>query len=253
MAGVLAGLLGIGGGLIIVPVLYALFLSSGQVDSAVAIHVSIGTSLATIVLTSISSILAHQKHRAILWSVVKSITPAILAGSLAGALIAGLLPGNVLRVGFAIFLLLVATQMALGRVPSVHRSLPDLMGLSLAGSLIGAVSAIMGIGGGTMSVPFLIWCNVEASKAVATSAAIGLPIALAGSAGFIIAGLGKAGLPALSLGYINLPAFSCIVIASVLSAPLGAKFAHSISHAKLKRLFAVFLFILAMRMIFIND
>lgn len=253
VAGGLAGLLGIGGGLVIVPVLFALFLSAGQADASVAMHAAIGTSLATIVPTSISSILAHQKHRAILWQVVIRVTPAILIGSLAGALFAGLLSGSVLRIGFAIFLLLVATQMALGQTPSAHRSLPGSMGLSLAGSVIGAVSGIMGIGGGTMSVPFLIWCNVEARKAVATSAAIGLPIALAGMAGFIIAGLGKAGLPPLSVGYVNIPAFVCIVIASVLFAPLGAKYAHRIPHAKLKRIFAVFLFILAIRMIFISD
>jgi len=252
-AGIMAGLLGIGGGLIIVPVLFALFLSTGQADDSVAMHAAIGTSLATIVLTSISSILAHQKHRAILWQVVVSITPAILVGGLAGALIAGLLPGTALRIGFAIFLLLVAVQMLIGRAPSAHRSLPGLPGLSLVGSVIGAISAIMGIGGGTMSVPFLVWCNVEARIAVATSAAIGLPIALAGTVGFIIAGLGKAGLPPLSIGYVNIPAFVCIVIASVLFAPLGAKFAHRIPHAKLKRIFAVFLLILAIRMIFISD
>lgn len=248
----LAGLLGIGGGLVIVPVLYTLFLSTGQADEAVVMHVSIGTSLATIVLTSVSSILAHQKHRAILWQVVIRITPAILLGSLAGALIAGLLPGAVLRIGFAVFLLLVAVQMALGGTPSPHRSLPGSGGLSLVGSVIGAFSAIMGIGGGTMSVPFLIWCNVEVPKAVATSAAMGLPIALAGTAGFVIAGLGKAGLPSYSFGYVNIPAFACIVFASVLFAPLGARFAHRISHTKLKWMFAVFLFILAMRMIFMS-
>jgi uncharacterized membrane protein YfcA len=253
VAGIMAGLLGIGGGLIIVPVLFALFLSTGQADTSVAMHVSIGTSLATIVLTSISSILAHQKHRAILWQVVIRITPAILLGGLAGALIAGILPGSVLRIGFAVFLLLVAVQMLIGRAPSSHRSLPGFAGMSVVGSVIGAISAIMGIGGGTMSVPFLIWCNVEARKAVATSAAIGLPIALSGTVGFIIAGLGKAGLPSLSLGYVNIPAFVCIVIASVVSAPIGARYAHRIPHAKLKRIFAVFLLILAIRMIFISD
>ncbi len=253
VAGMLAGLLGIGGGLIIVPVLFTLFLSSGQVDTAVAIHVAIGTSLATIIPTSISSILAHQKRQAILWLVVIRITPAILLGGLAGALIAGMLPGSVLRLGFSAFLLLVATQMLIGRAPHAQRSLPGLVGMSVVGSLIGGVSAIMGIGGGTMSVPFLIWCNVEARKAVATSAAIGLPIALAGTTGFVIAGLGKTGLPDLSIGYINIPAFVCIVTASVLSAPLGAKFAHSIPHARLKRIFAVFLLILAIRMIIVID
>lgn len=249
----LAGLLGIGGGLIIVPVLFTLFLSTGEVDASVAIHVALGTSLATIIPTSISSILAHQKHRAVLWQVVIRITPAILLGGLAGALIAGILPGSVLRIGFAAFLLLVATQMLIGRAPCAHRSLPGLAGMSVAGSLIGAVSAIMGIGGGTMSVPFLIWCNVEARKAVATSAAIGLPIALSGSAGFVISGLGKTGLSDLSVGYINIPAFVCIVIASVIFAPIGARYAHRISQEKLKRMFAFFLLVLAIRMIILSD
>ena len=252
VAGVLAGLLGIGGGLVIVPVLYTLFLSTGLADDTTAMHISIGTSLATIVFTSVSSIFAHQKHRAILWQVVIRITPAILLGSMASALIAGFLSGTVLRIGFAVFLLLVSVQMSLGRTPAPHRSLPGFGGLSLAGCVIGGFSAIMGIGGGTMSVPFLVWCNVEIPRAVATSAAIGLPIAIAGASGFIISGLGKTGLPDISIGYVYIPAFVCIVLASILFAPLGAKYAHRIPHVKLKRIFAVFLFILAVRMIFIS-
>ena len=247
-AGTLAGLLGIGGGIIIVPVLALVFTHQG-VDPAVIMHVAIGTSLATIVTTSLSSIRAHQRRGAILWPVFALITPGILLGGFAGAAIAHHLSGEVLRYAFAVFMLLVATQMALARPPKPHRRLPGRTGMLVAGGVIGTVSSLMGVGGGSMSVPFLAWCNVALRNAVATSAAIGLPIALSGTVGYVVSGWDAAARPPWSVGFVNLPAFLGIVVASTLFAPLGARLAHTIDERLLKRIFAGFLAILGLRML----
>lgn len=248
VAGMFAGLLGIGGGIIIVPVLVMVF--QGQnVSIEVLMHVAIGTSLATIVITSISSIRAHQKHQAIHWSVFKTITPGILFGSFAGAAIAKIIPGEQLLFIFSLFMFLIAAQMYFGNTTKPHRKLPGTPGMIIAGSLIGTVATIMGVGGGSMSVPFLTWCNVAIRNAVATSAAIGLPIALAGTLGFIVTGWDVAERPVWSFGFVNLPAFFSIVVASTLSAPLGAWIAHRIAPALLKRIFAGFLLVLGIRML----
>lgn len=246
-AGMLAGLLGIGGGIIIVPVLALVFEHQG-VTPAVIMHVAIGTSLATIVITSLSSIRAHQRRGAILWPVFALITPGILLGGLLGAWIAHGLSGELLKRIFAAFMLLVAVQMGLSRPPKPHRRLPKRPGMLGAGLIIGTVASLMGVGGGSMSVPFLTWCNVQVRNAVATSAAIGLPIAVSGVVGYVISGWSVADRPPWSLGYINLPAFLGIVVASTASAPLGARLAHTISERALKRAFAVFLAVLGLRM-----
>jgi uncharacterized membrane protein YfcA len=248
LAGTLAGLLGIGGGVIIVPVLAMVFQHQG-VAIDVLMHVSIGTSLATIVVTSLSSIRAHQKRGAIDWSVFRRITPGIIVGGFLGSVLADAIPGEELRVLFAIFMFLVATQMMIAGTPAPHRKLPHWPGMLTAGVVIGAVASLMGVGGGAMSVPFMTWCNVHIRQAVATSAAIGFPIAVAGAAGFMITGWGNELLPPWSAGYINLPAFTGIVVASILFAPLGAKLAHTIPPTLLKRIFAVLLYILGTRML----
>ncbi|MEE8387839.1 MAG: sulfite exporter TauE/SafE family protein [Acidiferrobacterales bacterium] len=249
IAGVLAGLLGIGGGIIIVPVL-ALVLSGQGVSPQVVMHISIGTSLATIVTTSLSSIRAHQKRKTIKWSVFRRITPGILVGALLGALIAEALAGNILRIAFACFMLLVALQMALSKQPPPHRQLPAKFGMGLAGLVIGTIASLMGVGGGSMSVPFLTWCNIAVRNAVATSAAIGLPIAVSGAAGFILMGWGSSDLPPWSAGYVNLPAYLGIVIASTAFAPVGAALAHRLPPMVLKRFFSAFLLLLAIRLFF---
>lgn len=248
VAGMFAGLLGIGGGIIIVPVLAVVFETQG-VSIDVLMHVAIGTSLATIVITSLSSMRAHHKHRAIDWAVVRVITIGVFTGGLLGAAIAKQIAGEDLKVIFSIFMFLIAAQMYFGNTAKPQRTLPGKAGMIAAGTTIGIISSIMGVGGGSMSVPFLTWCNMSIRRAVATSSAIGFPIALSGTIGFIVTGWSVSGRPVLSLGYVNFPAFISTVVASVLFAPLGAKLAHRIPPILLKRVFAGFLFVLGVRMI----
>ncbi|MFO7593915.1 MAG: sulfite exporter TauE/SafE family protein [Pseudomonadota bacterium] len=247
-AGVLAGLFGVGGGLIIVPVLAILFTHSDMAPPVI-MHLAIGTSLATIVFTSLSSVYAHHRRGAVQWPVVLRLTPGIILGAWLGAAVADRLPSESLRIIFGVFELLVALQMGLNLKASAHRGLPGRLGMGLTGGAIGSVSAIVGIGGGTMTVPFLQWCNVPMRQAVATSAACGLPIALAGALGFVVSGWNNLSLPPMSSGYLYWPAFTGIVIASVLFAPLGARLAHTLPAVQLKRLFALFLALLGLRML----
>lgn len=247
-AGLMAGLLGVGGGLIIVPVLAGIF-QHQQMSAAVIMHLAIGTSLATIVVTSVSSVRAHHQRGAVLWPVVWRLTPGIVIGAWLGAVVADALPSAVLSKIFAVFVLVVAAQMAFGAKPAPHRELPGAPGMLATGGVIGAVSAIVGIGGGSLTVPFLTWCNTPMRQAVATSAACGLPIALAGAIGFIITGLNAAELPAWSLGYVYGPALVGVAFASMLSAPLGAKLAHTLPAEVLKKVFAVFLMLIGVKML----
>ena len=245
-SGLVAGLFGVGGGIVIVPVLSLVFAAQG-VDHDLFIKVAVGTSLATIVVTSLSSIYSHHRRGAVDWAIWRRIVPGILAGSLAGAFLVDLIPGRVLYVGFVVFLYLVALRMLLGQVGG-HRPLPGVVGIGVAGLVIGVVSALMGIGGGTLSVPFLTYCSVPVRRAVATAAAIGLPIAASSTLGFLYAGQDEVGLPDGSIGYVNLPAFGGIVVASALFAPLGARLAHQLPEKWLKRAFALFLVVMASRM-----
>jgi len=236
----MAGLLGIGGGAVIVPVLALLFEHRG-VDPDVIMHCAIGTSLATIAFTALASIRTHHAHGAVRWPAFRQLTPGIVAGGLLGAAIADALPGPTLKRMFAAFLLLIAVQMARGWATQAKRHLPGRAAMFAAGGVIGTLSSLFGVGGGSMSVPFLTWCGVPAREAVATAAAIGFPIALTGALGYIIAGWNADGLPPWSIGYVTLPAFAGIVIASMLSAPWGARLAHRLPEATLRRIFAVFL------------
>ena len=247
-AGLVAGLLGVGGGLIIVPVLVFIFTDQGLAEHLI-VHLAVGTSLATIVFTSISSVRAHHQHGAVLWPVFWQLTPGIVVGAWLGAAFADVLASDQLRRFFGVFELLVAIQMTFNVKPRPHRQLPNRAGMFGAGGVIGAISAIVGIGGGTMTVPFLVWCNVAMRKAVATSSACGLPIAIAGATGFIVTGWNAIDLPAYSSGYVYWPAFLGIVIASILTAPIGARLAHRLPAAQLKRIFAILLYILGLRML----
>ncbi len=245
-AGTAAGLLGIGGGVIIVPVLSLVF-ASEDVDPEILIKVAVGTSLATIVVTALSSIWAHHRRGAVRWPLFRTMTPGVVTGSLLGAWIADLIPGAWLTVAFIVFLFGVSLQMAIGPL-GAGRELPGPWALRGVSAVVGAISALMGIGGGALHVPYLSWCGVPVKQAIATSAAIGLPLAVASTAGFVLTGLDETTLPPHSLGYINLPAFAGVVGASILFAPLGARLAHKLPDKLLKRTFAIFLFFLALRM-----
>jgi uncharacterized membrane protein YfcA len=248
LAGILAGLLGVGGGIIIVPALLWTFNHLG-IAADHAMQVAVGTSLATIVVTSISSVLSHQKHGAISWKTVANLTPGILAGAAFGAIVADYLPTHQLQLVFAFFVLLVGLQMLLGRAPAANRQLPGHAGMVAAGSFIGSLSALVGIGGGSITVPFLAFCNVSLQRAVATSSACGLPIAIAGSIVFVITGLNESNLPAWSSGYIYWPAFAGITLTSALFAPVGARLAHTLPTATLKRIFGLLLLLIGIKML----
>lgn len=247
-AGTIAGLLGVGGGLIIVPVLALLFQRWGFADS-VLMHLAIGTSLATIVLTAISSMRAHHRRGAVDWSVFRRLTPGIVIGALLGAVIADFMPAKALRLFFGVFELAVAAQIGLNLMASPHRRLPGGVGMGIAGTVIGALSAVVGIGGGTLTVPFLVWCNVALRNAVATSSATGLPIAVAGAVGFVLTGWNAPDLPPWSTGYLYWPALAGIAAASLVFAPLGAWLAHTLPVHTLRRFFAIFLAVLGVRML----
>lgn len=248
VAGMFAGLLGIGGGIIIVPVLAMVFKGQG-VNIDVLMHVAIGTSLATIMITSLSSVRAHHKHGAINWSVVKVMSIGVFVGGLLGAGIAKLIPGEDLKLIFSVFMFVIAAQMFFGNVSKPHRVLPKTAGMLSVSGIIGMIASVMGIGGGSLSVPFLTWCNMSIRNAIATSSAIGFPIAVSGTIGFIITGWTVADRPVMSVGFVNVPAFFSIVVASTLVAPAGAWIAHRVSPVLLKRIFAGFLLILGVRML----
>ncbi len=247
-AGMVAGLLGVGGGLVIVPALALLFARAGMAP-ALIMHLAIGTSLATIAVTSLSSLWAHARRGAVRWDVVLALAPGIVLGALAGAAAAARLPSAGLRVAFGLFELAVALQMALELMASPHRRLPGTIGMTAAGLVIGFASALLGIGGGTLTVPFLVWGNVTMRQAVATSAACGLPIAVAGALGFLAGGWAAQDLPPGATGFLYWPAFAGIAAASLATAPIGAWLAHRLPTRTLRRVFAAFLALLGVRML----
>jgi len=249
VAGLLAGLLGVGGGIVIVPMLVFTF-AAQHLPAEHIQHLALGTSMATIVFTSIASLRAHHSREAVNWPVVKRITPGILCGTLAGSVVAARLSGNFLKGFFAVFTFFVAWQMLLNARPHSSRQLPGSGGLFGAGGVIGCISSLVGIGGGSMSVPFLVWCNLPARTAIGTSAALGFPIALSGGIGYLLNGIGAAGLPPYSVGYIYLPALVGIAVTSYLTAPLGARLAHSLPVSQLKKGFALLLIATGVKMLY---
>jgi uncharacterized membrane protein YfcA len=247
--GFLAGLLGIGGGMLIGPFM-TLILSALGVASDLAVKMAIATSMATIMFTSISSVRAHHKRGAVRWDIVKGLAPGIvIGGAIASAGVFALLKGSYLAIFFAVFVGFSATQMFLDKKPKPSRQLPGTAGQIAAGSLIGFVSGLVGAGGGFISVPFMVAHNISIINAVATSAALGFPIALANTVGYVISGASLPALPPHSLGYVWLPALAVIASCSVLTAPLGAKLAHRLPVAKLKKAFALILYGLAAYML----
>lgn len=247
----MAGLLGVGGGLIIVPSLIVIWQTAGF-ETAYQMQLAIGTSLATIVLTSLSSIHAHHKRGGVQWNIFWRLTPGILLGTWLGAFLATRLHGDILKNIFGIFEILVAMQMAFSVRPAPHRALPGLIGMTTTGTVIGSVSSIIGIGGGTMTVPFLTWCNVLIHRAVGTSAACGLPIAIGGAISYLALGWDHPDLPEWSAGFVYGPALAGIAVTSIVFAPLGALLAHRLPRLILKRVFAGFLALLGIWMLSAN-
>ncbi len=248
--GFLAGLLGIGGGMILVPFI-TYMLSHRGVSPDLAVKMAIATSMATIIFTSVSSVRAHHKKGAVRWDLVKGLAPGIVLGSMIGSLgIFALIKGSSLALLFAAFVGFSATQMFLDKKPAAARQMPGLAGQVGAGGVIGLISGLVGAGGGFISVPFMTWCNVAIHNAVATSAALGFPIALANVSGYILASVGMSDLPPYSFGYLWLPALGVIASCSVLMAPVGASAAHKLPVKKLKRVFASVLYALAFYMLY---
>ncbi|WP_192456306.1 sulfite exporter TauE/SafE family protein [Musicola keenii] len=248
VVGFMAGLLGIGGGGIMVPVLTGLFAAQGVAPSHL-VHLALGTSMAAIVMTAVSSLRTHHQHQAVLWPVVWRIAPAILIGTFAATWLATKVPTRALAIFFSCFMAYVAVQMVLNIKPKPNRQLPGTPGLSLAGLVIGGISALVAIGGGSLTVPFLTWCNVRIQQAIGTSAAVGLPIALAGALGYMVNGWSATGLPAFSMGYVSLPAVVLISMVSFFTAPVGARLAHRLPVVTLKKCFAGLLLLLSLKML----
>lgn len=247
--GFLAGLLGIGGGLLMVPILIAVF-TSNEFATDQVMHLALGTTTAIITLTSLSSLLTHHKDGAVDWWIVRHLTPGIFFGALAGTTLAAQLSSQTLGIIFVIFIYCAATQMWLNLRPQADFSLPNSPGMLAAGGLIGAVSSLVAIGGGLLTVPFLAACQIKLHQAIGTAAAVGFPVALASALGYAANGLLQTQLlPEYTLGYIYLPAFALVALAGVLTAPLGAKAAHAMSTNRLKKIFVGLLYLLGTKLL----
>ena len=247
LAGYLAGFLGIGGGFVVVPALTWLLLKDSA-TAPFAIHMAVATSLATMLVTSLSSIVAHHRKKAVRWPLVRALAPGLVLGAVLGAFLADYLEGEMLVRVVGVFAILAGLQLVLARKPQGEKPLPGQPGVSMVGMVIGGISSLIGIGGGALTGPWQMWHGVRAQNAVATSAACGYPIAVAGTFAFIFLGAG-AELPDGALGYIHLPAFAGIAATSALAAPLGAATVHRLPPALVKRLFGVFLLLVGARML----
>ena len=254
IVGFMAGLLGIGGGGIMVPVLTGLFLAMGMSVEKV-VHLALGSSMAAIIVTSMASLRAHHLRGGVLWDYVKRMSPGIIVGTFVATYFASMASSLFLAVFFSVFMGIVALQMFLNKKPVAHAKQAGSKHLFLIGSGIGAISALVSIGGGSMTVPYLVWRNIDIKKAIGTSAAIGLPISISGTFGYVINGWsntswGNTIWDNAMLGFVYVPAVVLISITSFLFAPLGAKMAHSLPVSVLKKVFALLLIVLSVKMLF---
>lgn len=240
IGGLLAGMLGVGGGMFLVPIFTFMLVDQG-VPVEHVVHASLATALAVIMFTSLSSMRAHHKSGAILWDVVRRLTPGIFLGGLLGTKLVSHLPTRELALVFVCFVFFSAYQMYVDKKPKPNRTLPQAPVMFGVGTLIGSISSLVGAGGGFISVPFMVWCNISIRNAVATSAALGFPIAVFSSMGYIINGQHVEGMPPGSMGFIYWPAVLCVSVMSVLTAPIGAKLAHRLPVRQIKRAFALLL------------
>lgn len=250
LAGFVAGLLGVGGGIVIVPALFQA-LAMLEVDPAVRMHLAVGTSLATIIPTSLRSARSHHARGAIDLNLLKAWGVPVLLGVVLGSALSGVVSGEVLTGVFAVVALIVAVHMALfGRQARLAPALPGQPAKSLLGLVIGWISSMMGIGGGTLSVPILSLFSYPIRHAVGTASAIGLIIAVPGTIGFVFAGWGADNLPPLSIGYVSVIGFLVVAPATVATAPWGARVAHTIPERALRLAFAGFLLLTSIRMFY---
>ena len=246
--GFFAGLLGIGGGAIMVPLLVVLFEAQG-LPKAHILHLAVGTSMASILFTSLSSMRAHAARGVVRWDLALALTPGILAGGLLGSAITAWISTKVFALLFTGVVYFAAANMLVDRKPKPTRVLPGALGTTLVGVAISFVSSVAALGGAFLTVPFALYCNVPMLQAIGTAAIVGFPIAFAGSIGYIATGWGQGGLPPHSTGYVYLPAALGITLASVIMAPMGAAMAHRLPTRQLKRIFALLLFVLATKML----
>ena len=246
VAGFLAGYLGIGGGLVLVPALSFLF-SQDPAIADIAVQMAVATSLATMLFTSMSSLLSHHKRGAILWKLVRQMIPGLLLGALLGSFIADRIGNVALGNVFGVFAFVVGLQMLFGSRHQRDSSLPGSLAVNGTSLGIGALSSLLGIGGGSMTVPWLLWHGQRVQNAIATAAACGYPIAIAGTLGFVFLGDHDVSTP--TLGYVNLQALVGVSLFSVFGAPLGVAAVHRSSPLLAKRFFALFLLTVAVRML----
>jgi uncharacterized membrane protein YfcA len=246
--GFFAGLLGIGGGAIMVPLLVMLFEAQG-LPQAHILHLAVGTGMASILFTSLSSMRAHAARGVVRWDLALALTPGILAGGLLGSAVTALISTKVFAALFTGVVFFAATNILIDRKPKPARALPGALGSMLVGVVISFVSSLAALGGAFLTIPFALYCNVPMLQAIGTAAIVGFPIALAGSVGFIATGWAQSGLPPHSVGYVYLPAALGITLASVLTAPVGAAFAHRLPTRRLKQIFSILLYALAAKML----
>ena len=247
--GFFAGLLGIGGGAIImVPLLVMLFKAHG-LPKAHVMHLAVGSGMASILFTSLSSMRAHAVRGVVRWDLALALSPGILAGGLLGSAVTSWISTQLFASLFTIIVFIAAANILIDRRPKPSRQLPGATGSMLVGAVIGFVSSLAALGGAFMTIPFALYCNVTMLQAIGTAAIVGFPIALAGSIGYIATGWEQSGLPPHSIGYVYLPAVLGLTLASVLTAPLGAAAAHRLPTKRLKQIFALLLFVLAAKML----
>ena len=246
--GLLAGLLGIGGGMTLVPVLAAMFTAQHYAPGH-TVHLALGTGMASIVFTSSASVRAHHRLGGVDWALVRRLAPGMVAGTLLATALSGHVPQRALALAFAAIVYAGATQILLGRKPTAGRTLPQGWALAAIGVLIGVVCGLVSAGGAFMTVPFMLYCGVAMTTAIGTGAALGVPVAVVGTIGYVYGGWHVPGLPAQALGFVHGPALLGLVAGSMLTAPLGARAAHRLPVATLRRIFALLLYVLATKML----
>jgi uncharacterized membrane protein YfcA len=246
--GFFAGMLGLGGGVVLVPLMVFLFGAQRFPEDHI-VQLALGTSLTSIIFTSISGLRAHHRRGAVRWDIVRDAAPGLVLGTLLGTLIAERLPARYLAIVFVVFVSYSAVQLFRDVKPKPSRTLPGRPGMWAAAGMIGLISSLAGAGGGIVTIPLMIMCNVPIRSAIGTSSALLLPIAGAGAVGYIWTGLGKDHMPPLSLGYVYLPALVGIVVGTLITVPWGAMAAHNMPVSRLKKIFALIVFVLAAKML----